>query len=273
VEIYNKAADTTHLLAFPLLSYTVLHWLEHARNSSSLAEDIFDLSIPFYNKNSPIREFWLTTYWAAKEYGSAPSSFSLLHLAFFFGIVLLTRKLLRKSWKSLLSFRSRVNERDTLGWTGLSYAARNGHVVVVQSLLEHKADVNAKDNRGCTALLQAARNGHEAVVRLLLKHKADVNAKTSGGGTALLWAASNGYEAVVRMLLEHKADVNTNNNGGTSLLWAAGNGHEAIVRILLEHKADANAKISQEETLLLRATERGHRAAVQLLKSKAQNNL
>jgi len=372
VEIYNKAADTTHLLAFPLLSYAVLHWLEHAQNSSSLAEDIFDLSIPFYNKDSPIREFWLTTYWAAKEYGSTPSSFSLLHLASFFGIVLLAQKLLRKSWKSLLSFHSRVNEKDSLGWTGLSYAARNGHVAVVQLLLEHKADVNAKHNRGWTALLQAARDGHEAVVRLLLEHKADVNAKTSGGGTALIWAAGNGHEAVVWMLLEHKADVNaktragwtallraayygheavvqlllehkadvnakdnggwtallltagngheaivrlllehkadvnaTENRGwtallraayyghkavvqlllehkadvnaktnrGTALLWAASNWHEVIVRILLEHKADINAKTSQGETALLRATERGHSAVVQLLKSKAQNNL
>jgi hypothetical protein len=52
----HKAIDTSHLQAFPLLSYAVLHWPEHARYSSGLAEDIFDLSIPFYAKESPIRK-------------------------------------------------------------------------------------------------------------------------------------------------------------------------------------------------------------------------
>jgi len=46
--------DTSHLQAFPLLSYAVLHWPEHARYSDSLAEDIFDLSIPFYTRMTAI---------------------------------------------------------------------------------------------------------------------------------------------------------------------------------------------------------------------------
>src|SRR5271156_6649788 len=176
VERYNEAADTSHLQAFPLLSYAVLHWPEHARYSSSLAEDIFDLSIPFYEKKSPVREAWLTTYWAAEENEEVPGSLSLLHLASFFGIVPLTRKLLKKGWKGKLKLQSHVDKKDSLSWTALYWAASSGHEAVVKLLLEHKADVNAKDSYGETALHGAASKGHEAVVKLLLEHKADVNA-------------------------------------------------------------------------------------------------
>jgi ankyrin repeat protein len=233
VERYSKAADTSHLQAFPLLSYAVLHWPEHARYSDNLAEDIFDLSIPFYKKNSLVREAWLTTYWAAKEYGSAPSSFSLLHLASFFGLVPLTRKLLKKGWKSTLKLYSHVDKRDSLSWTPLSYAAYNGHEAVVRLLLEHKADVNVKADDGGTSLYRAAGNGHEAVVRLLVEHKADVDAKAYKGRTALHQAAESGHEAVVRLLVEHKADVDAKaDEGRTALHRAAGSGHKAVVRLL-----------------------------------------
>jgi hypothetical protein len=59
--------NTAHLKAFPLLSYAVLHWPDHAR-SLARSEDIFDLSLPFYHKKSQIRMSWLKTYWAMVEF-------------------------------------------------------------------------------------------------------------------------------------------------------------------------------------------------------------
>jgi hypothetical protein len=50
----NLRKNTTHLKAFPLLSYAALHWHEHAR-SLARSEDIFYLSLPFYHKKSQIR--------------------------------------------------------------------------------------------------------------------------------------------------------------------------------------------------------------------------
>ena len=174
-----------------------------------MTEDIFDLSIPFYKEKSPVREAWLATYWDVKEYSSAPSSFSLLHLASFFGIVPLTRKLLRKGWKILLSPYSYVNKRDSRGWTPLSYAAENGHEAVVKLLLEKGAELETKDlHYGRTPLLYAARNGHEAVVKLLLEKGAELETKNDAyGGTPLSYAAENGHEAVVKLLLEKGAEL------------------------------------------------------------------
>lgn len=53
VDRYDKIRDTSRLEAFPLLSYAVLHWTEHAKNCTE-AEDIFDLSHTFYKTKSQI---------------------------------------------------------------------------------------------------------------------------------------------------------------------------------------------------------------------------
>jgi hypothetical protein len=161
--------DTSHLKAFPLLSYAALHWPEHARSLAS-SEDSFDLSHPFYSKKSLLRESWLKTYWAAKEYGGLPDSFSLLHLASYFGIVPLVNLLFkRRGWIKGLNSDINVDQRDGNGFTALYWAAGNEHEAVVRVLLKYRAGVDVKNKYGGTALHRAAERGHEAVVRMLLK--------------------------------------------------------------------------------------------------------
>jgi ankyrin repeat protein len=256
--------DTSRLKDFPLLSYATMHWPEHAR-SLARSEDIFGLSLPFYAKKSPVRESWLKTYWAAEMYRSPPDSFTLLHLASFFGILPLAENLvLKKGWINTVKRLLYINQRDSNGRTALSWAAERGHEAVVRLLLEKGADVEAKTTFGETALPIAARGGHEAVVRLLLEKGADVEA--NNGWTALHWAAGVGHEAVVRLLLEKGADVEAKtDNGGTALHEAARGGHEAIVRLLLEKGADVEAKTTYGGTALHEAARGGHEAVVRLL--------
>lgn len=85
--------DTAHLKAFPLLSYAVLHWPEHAK-SLARSEEIFDLSLPFYQKHSRLRRSWLKTYswWRKNWFRTVP--FELLHVASYFGILPLAETLL-----------------------------------------------------------------------------------------------------------------------------------------------------------------------------------
>ena len=159
--------NTSHLKAFPLLPYAVLHWPEHAR-SLARSEDIFDLSLPFYHKKSQIRESWLKTYWAAGGYVNPPGSFTLLHLASYYGILpvaenILLQNGLRNKVKRLLY----LNKLDGSGSAALHRAAVSGHEAVVWLLLEKGAEVNVKNKYGSTALHWAAEGGHEAVVRLL----------------------------------------------------------------------------------------------------------
>jgi ankyrin repeat protein len=264
---YGTAKDMSRLKAFPLLSYAILYWPEHARSVTG-SQDIFDLSYPFYSENSPVRESWLNSYWFAE--GCAFNPNSVLHLASYFGIVPLAENLLsRKGWINKLKCYIDVNKRDGFAKTALSCAAEKGHEAMVRLLLEKGADVNSKGEYGMTALHRAAESGDEAMVRLLLEKGADANVKDEDGWTALYFAVSTRHEAIVRLLLEKGADVSAKDkNGWTALRHAASTGHEAIVRLLLEKGADVSAKDKYGWTALRWAASEGYETIVRLLLEK-----
>ena len=193
----------SHLEAFPLLSYAVLHWHQHAR-SLARSEGIFDLSLPFYNKYSRVRGSWLETYWTAGYDFNRPSSSKLLHVASYFGILPLARNILLQ--KGLINKVKRplyINRRDSKGMSALGYVAVRGHEAIIRLLLEKRADIAAKDHNKWTALHHAAFWGYEAIVRLLLEKGADIEAKTIAGRTALQYAADSGHKAIVQLLSLH----------------------------------------------------------------------
>lgn len=198
--------NTSHLKAFPFLSYAVLHWPEHAR-SLARSEDIFDLSLFFYHKKSQIRKSWLETYWAVEENDNPSESFTLLHLASYFGILPLAENILLKN--NLINKMKRLlylNKTDDKGMTALHWAATYGHEAVMRLLLKKGADVQTKDKDGWTALHWAAEYGHEAVMRLLLEKGADIQIKDKYGQTAL-HLAEHGAEHGVEHRAEHEAVV------------------------------------------------------------------
>ncbi|KAI9771507.1 MAG: hypothetical protein M1840_002127 [Geoglossum simile] len=87
--------------------------------------------------------------------------------------------------------------------TGVHVAAYFGLVGTIMGLIKSGYNPDLKDSFGRTPLSWAAGNGHEVVVKLLLAtEKVDVNSKDSHyGQTPLSWAAGNGHEAVVKLLL------------------------------------------------------------------------
>ncbi|RDL30694.1 uncharacterized protein BP5553_10039 [Venustampulla echinocandica] len=257
----NLWRDTAHLKAFPLLSYAAFHWFEHAQSLARL-EDIFDLSLPFYQNESRIRQSWLETYCSLDAFMSLPDLFPLLHLASYFGIVPLAQNILRGGyWRNSASRQSYVNQKNLKGNSALFVAALRGHEVIVQLLLENGADIEA----GAGNVLQiAALEGHQAVVQLLLQKGVDVNALCNHGETALHRVAWSGDTAI--LLLEKGADVNASYNySETALYRAAFSGHTAIVQLLLEKGADVNALCKDGKTALHGAAWSGHTAIVQLL--------
>ncbi|PVH74235.1 hypothetical protein DL98DRAFT_658902 [Cadophora sp. DSE1049] len=175
----------SHLKEFPLLRYAAIHWPEHAR-SLARSENIFNLFLPFYDKKSRIRESWLKTYWAVKEDSEPPDSFTLLHLASYFGILPLAENLLKTGLVNWMKCLQGLNKKDKYGMTALVWAARGGHEAVVRLLLEKGANVEAKGDYKRTALVWAAWGKHEAVVRLLLEKGADVEVKGDYKRTALV---------------------------------------------------------------------------------------
>ncbi|KAI9651417.1 MAG: hypothetical protein M1829_003023 [Trizodia sp. TS-e1964] len=296
----NLKEKTTRLVAFPFLSYAAIYWPRHSRTLLR-SEDIFDLSLPFYNKKLRIRKRWLQTYKAMYN-NLIPPSLAPLNIASIFGILPLAQNLLLKDGmlnkaKLLLHLR----KKDEAGMTPLVGAASNGFETVVQLLLDNGANIEASDKRGATALMVAASGGHRAVVQILLDKRANIEAGCRYGQTALIWAASKGHGAVVQILLDKGANIEASCKcGATALMGAALYGDGAMVKLLLDKGANIEAKNkyrarqltssykSVEQVILVReanseaflkdgasvlmwAASRGHGPVVQLLLDKGAN--
>ena len=272
----NVLCNFSHLRAFPLLSYAAVHWHEHA-SSLAHSEDIFDLSLPFYRKKSPIRTSWLEAYWSWdrsdwKVGRQPPDSFTLLMLASYFGILPLVEKLiLTRNWVKKLKRSYNLNKTDGKGNTALMWAAKGEHEAVVGLLLDQGANTEAKDEDKRTALIVTADSGHEAIVRLLLEKGANIEAENKWERTALIEAAGLGHKAVVRLLLEKGANIEAKNGReSTALIEAAGLGHKAVVRLLLKKGADINVTDRNGKTALMIAAtgDESEEAIVRLLLEK-----
>jgi ankyrin repeat protein len=202
---FGLMSNIRHLKAFPLLSYTALHWHEHARFLARSA-DVFDLSRPFYHKKSQICMSWFKAYWIEDKLGCQPNSFTRLHLASYLGILplgilpLAENLVLTKGSISKMKRLRYLNKIDYKRRTALMWVAEFGHETVVRLLLEKGAGIEAKDKHGETALIKAAESGYEAVIQLLLEKGADIEAEGGFKETALTKAARHGHKAVVRLL-------------------------------------------------------------------------
>jgi hypothetical protein len=141
-----------------------------------------------------------------------------------------------KGYKMVLGDKHQQIPESQIGLIPLSWAAQNGHVVVVKLLLSTgKVNVNSKDSEGRRALSWPAQNGHTAVVKLLLNtSKIEVNSEDLHGRTLLSYAAAGGHLAVVEWLLEEKAEVSAAaaDMGRTALQAAVEGGHFAVVKRL-----------------------------------------
>jgi len=137
------------------------------------------------------------------------------------------------------------HDPDEILAEALSYAARNGHVPVVDLLVRARAEIDADVYRG-TALIWAASRGHGAVVACLLESGADPNTRATFGGplhgegvTALHIAAEAGHTAIAEQLLAAGADpsIVDGNGYGTPAGWAAHNGHEFLAALITDYAA------------------------------------
>ncbi|RMZ91406.1 hypothetical protein DV736_g1357, partial [Chaetothyriales sp. CBS 134916] len=171
--------------------------------------------------------------------------------------------------KLLLEKGAELDSKDEYGETPLSWAALQGHEVVVKLLLEKGAELDSKSKSGQTPLSWAAQGGHEAVVKLLLEKGAELDSKSKSGQTPLSRAAQGGHEAVVKLLLEKGAELDSKDKSGqTPLSWAALQGHEVVVKLLLEKGAELDSKSKSGQTPLSWAAQGGHEAVVKLLLEK-----
>lgn len=186
----------------PFLSYASRYWPLHFHHAMDVIDTQSEFSRPFFQVVSPIREEWWKVYWEQEKNGGNPPSFTLLHLAAYFGNV---------PWaKFLISTHTRlISRKDNYGRTPLSWAVDQGHREMVELLLDHGARINFKDRSMLTALHIAVTGQHRKVVSVLLEHGARIEAKAEHGDTdtPLMRAILANSREITQELLEHGARV------------------------------------------------------------------
>ncbi|WZH49579.1 ankyrin repeat protein [Fusarium acuminatum] len=196
-----KAVDQTPCHD-PFLSYASQYWPVHFHHAIHVIDTPSEFSRPFFQVDSPIREEWWKSYWEQEKNGGSPPSFTLLHLAAYFGNV---------PWaKLLISDHARlVLRKDNYGRTPLSWAVNQGHREMVELLLDHGAHANYKDRSMLTPLHIAVTGQHKDVVSVLLEHGARLEAKAEHGDTdtPLIRAILANSTEMTLELLEHGARV------------------------------------------------------------------
>ena len=136
-----------------------------------------------------------------------------------------------------------VYEKDTNGFTPLSYATTWPNLKVAEKLLQKMAEHSNPDDNLNSALRSASASGQEQMVKLLLDYHADVNAQDDNSGTALSEASYAGEVSIVKLLLERGADVNAQGEEyGNALQEASCCGSIFAVELLLDWGVDVNAQ-------------------------------
>ena len=80
------------------------------------------------------------------------------------------------------------------------YAARFGHLSMVEFLLRHGAIADEAGHGGFTPLILAAAAGHKEVAALLVKNGADVHRRSRYLKTAFQLARRNNHQDVIVFL-------------------------------------------------------------------------
>ncbi|KAK6530790.1 hypothetical protein TWF281_007626 [Arthrobotrys megalospora] len=286
----------------PLYDYVARNWGYHARETSTLHQEIqhfseceqkVEAASQVLMIRPDMREYFVKILLSLQH----PPRMTRVHLAAYFG--------LEKSIDTWLSTGDAPDSLDRDSYTPLCYAAQHGHDRIVKMLLDtgrisfgcgsrdhlslnlaagyghetvvrlligqHGIDPNHRDSRGDAPLFNAIQGGYKSVVELLLTaENIDINCKNLLDFTPLFYAIKHDHEEIIEMLLETK-DIDLNRktrfrSRQTPLLFALREGHPVAAKLLLAtKKIDPNCKDGEGYTPLLHAAEKGYQAVVELL--------
>ena len=160
------------------------------------------------------------------------------------------------------------------GWTPIMWAARNGHVRVVERLCGHSpllARLDATNANGSSALMIAATCGGAEIIGVLARAGAHLYARTGHSqSSALHLACSCGHAGAARRLLELDEEGEllggTTAHGATALHLAAHAASAETVTCLLQAGANVHAQDKHQCTPLHYAERSGDEQCVQLLR-------
>lgn len=141
-----------------------------------------------------------------------------------------------------------LNVGDDHAFSLLHWAAKEGHISIVDMLLVRGARVNATNMGDDTSLHLAAAHGHRQIVLKLLAKKADVNAPNEHGMVPLHYACFWGYEQIAEDLIRAGAVATLcNKRGLTPLDVCQPQVRRNIYDIAVEHGQNPNQKVQYRD--------------------------
>lgn len=279
---------------WPLLSYAVSKWNQHARQGAE--EACIDSIISFLSQDANLSTFArvprVRKSMAVNRTGLLPSEVSALWLASFYGLEYTVSHL-------LASQRHRIDEKTRWGDTALHRAAACGNTGVLKLLLSNGAEITAKDRAGNTALHLAsffrtdiiyldrviameqqtwsrmepnARTSETSlnVIRLLLDHGANVDAVNFQGETALHLSIKTSQKPLTQLLLAGNADVILKcRNLKAPLTLAIIKGDDEMTQILLEHDLQRQVQCGIFDEAMRIAASEGQLSLLKMLLAKS----
>ena len=137
-----------------------------------------------------------------------------------------------------------VEKKTETGWTGLQWAAWEGHTGICKYLVEQGADINSiyAGDQG-TPLIYAINNNKVETALYLIHAGANVNHPMPGNVLALHLCANMRQTKVLEAIVRKSDQVNAiTDEGFTALMLAAYRYHFSCCDILLAHGADPDLK-------------------------------
>jgi len=156
-----------------------------------------------------------------------------------------------------------TGDHSSLAMEDIFHFIREGNAMQVRMWLDDtEHDMNQGDDHQFSPLHWAAKGGHLKILELLLGRGARVHTTNMGDDTPLHLGAAHGHREVVQTLLRQKADVNfVNEHGNTPLHYACFWGYTDIAEELIDAGALVTIQNKYQETPLDKC---GGRAAERL---------
>jgi ankyrin repeat protein len=139
-----------------------------------------------------------------------------------------------------------IEERTTLGQSGLHLAVTNGRIATTTILIDKGANVICHDHQGRTLLDSAYEKKQVATARIVFKNQQSHNHPNKPFLGSVAEAARANDESVAWILLENGCDPGaiTEPENLDAICWAARLGNISMVRMLLDHGSSVNPVIS-----------------------------
>ena len=174
----------------------------------------------------------------------------------------------KKVLQAIIDQGADVNVTNKSNHTALLMACKMKHEDAIHVLLKAGSDTNIADKDGDTCLMCVVA-GHysKEVLQAIIDRGADVNATDKNNHTALMVACKKRCVVEIYVLLKAGSDTNiADENGDTCLMCAvAGHYRKEMLKAIIDRGADVNARTKDNCTALMKACDRKHEDAINIL--------